>query len=59
MLRQACTDLGVAPSSALMVGDREDDAGAAAALGMRFVPAGERPWEANFLSPHYFDEHEY
>jgi histidinol phosphatase-like enzyme len=59
MLRQACTDLGVAPSSALMVGDREDDTGAAAALGMRFVPAGERPWEANFLSPHYFDEHEY
>jgi hypothetical protein len=42
-----------------MVGDREDDAGAAAALGMRFVPAGEKPWQANFLSPLYFDEHEH
>jgi FMN phosphatase YigB (HAD superfamily) len=50
MLRQACTDLGVAPASALMVGDREDDEGAAAALGMSFVRVDEQSWRVDFFS---------
>jgi histidinol phosphatase-like enzyme len=50
MLRQACTDLGVSPAAALMVGDNEDDAGAAAALGMAFVRVDEASWPSDFFS---------
>jgi FMN phosphatase YigB (HAD superfamily) len=53
MLRQACLDFGVTPAQALMVGDREDDEVAAAALGMPFIQVGEEVWQPGFLAGHF------
>ena len=50
MLRQACADLGVAPSATLMVGDKDDDANAAATLGMAFRRVNEKAWPLDFFS---------
>lgn len=49
MLRQACRDFGITPSDAVMIGDRDDDRDAAAALNMPFVPVDEQEWVAGFL----------
>jgi phosphoglycolate phosphatase-like HAD superfamily hydrolase len=49
MLRQACLDLGVAPTAALMVGDNEDDANAATALSMSFIRVNEQTWSPDFF----------
>ena len=54
MLRQACTDLGVHPTAALMVGDKDDDAHAAAALGMHFLLVEEQSWSIDFFSADTF-----
>lgn len=50
MLKRACADFGIAPHEALMVGDREDDWDAAAALGMPFVRVNEEAWQPGFLA---------
>lgn len=50
MLHQACHDFKVLPANALMVGDSEDDYGAAERLGVPFIRVGADTWEPGFLA---------
>ena len=49
MLFQACCDMGVSPADALMLGDREDDRGAASRLGVPFIMVNSTMWESDFF----------
>lgn len=49
MLQQACHDFGVLPADALMLGDSEDDQGAAERMNIPFIRVSDEWWQPGVL----------